>query len=119
MITCLLFAVIAFADVRSAFLFTFVFSLFQPLVTRPLFYIDFPRAASQSMLDYKDPLTTTVSLLLICSACLALLPALMGKPGSIPRVLVCPIGLFIAVSLLQVFNPGKALHRVPDVESPS
>jgi len=108
-IACLLFAVIAFADLRSAFLFTFVFSLFQPLVTRMLFNIDFPRAASQSMLGYKDPLTTTVSLLLICSAGLALLPALTGKPYSIPRALVCLIGLFIVISLLQVFNPGKTL----------
>jgi len=78
-VVCLLFAVIGLADLRSAFLFTFAFSLFQPLVTRMLFYIDFPEAASESMLHYRDPLTTTVSLLLICCACLALLPALTGK----------------------------------------
>jgi hypothetical protein len=108
-IACLLFAVIALADLRSAFLFAFAFSLFQPLLTRFLFYIDFPRAVSQSMLDYKDPLTTTTSLLLICCACLALLPELTGKPSSVPRTLMRLAGFFIVVNLLQVFNPNKTL----------
>lgn len=108
-VVCLLFAVIALADVRSAFLFTFAFSLFQPLLTRLLFYTDFPEAASGSMLHYKDPLTTTVSLLLICCACLALLPPLMGKPSPVPRGLIYPIGFFIVIGLFQVFNPNKTL----------
>jgi hypothetical protein len=108
-IVCLLFAVIALADLRSALLFTFAFSLFQPILTRLLFYVDFPEASAESMLHYKDPLTTTVSLLLICSAGLALLPALTGKPSPVPSGLAYPVAFFIVISLLQVFNPNKTL----------
>jgi hypothetical protein len=108
-IVCLLFAVIALADLRAALLFTFAFSLFQPLLTRLLFHIDFPRAVPQGMLYYRDPLTTTTSLLLICCGCLALLPELTGKPSSVPRSLLYLIGFFAVINLLQVFNPNNTL----------
>jgi len=105
----LLFVVIALADTRYAFLFAFGFSLFQPLLTRLLFYVDFPEAEPQTMLHYNDPLTTTTSLLLICCACWALLPMLTGRRSFVPRGIQHLACFYVIIALVQVFNPYKTL----------
>jgi len=108
-IVCLLFVVIALADMRYAFLFAFAFSLFQPLLTRLIFCKDFPEAIPEGMLGYKDPLTTTASILLVFCACCALLPTLTGRPCPIPRSVQYLIGLYVLIALVQMFNPNNTL----------
>lgn len=109
--TGLIFATLFLLNIRWAIFCIFAFSLFQPIVTRLIFSVDFPSAPEESMLDYKDLLTTAVSLLLIVSAFVGILYYLSRGHRETPHVsaLVYTIIAFTFLNGLQVFNPENSL----------
>lgn len=58
--TGFVFATLCLLNVRWALLSILAFSLFQAIVTRLIFSVDFPNVPEESMLDYKDLLRKSV-----------------------------------------------------------
>ena len=109
LVAYLLFGLVALVNVRWGLVSVFAFSLFQPLLTRVLFSIDFPDALKESMLDYNDPLTTAVSLLLVGAAFLALAGHLGRSARLASAYLPAVIALYAFLNFLQIFNPNKSV----------
>jgi hypothetical protein len=109
MLITLLFLLTMLAGVRWAIVFAFAISLLQPMLTRFVFSVDFSSAAEQSMLDYKDPLTTFVSLLLITVALLALVGHMSRSGKRAPLGIVGAVGLYAMANFVQIFNPNTSL----------
>jgi len=108
-VAILFFGILARANVRGAILGVFAFSLFQALLTRVIFSFDFPDALEQSMLGYKDPLTTAVSFLLVGAAFLALAGHISGSVKLTSLNMAGIIAVYALLNFLEIFNPGKSL----------
>ncbi len=96
-------------DLRRALLFAFVFSFVQPILTRLLFNYDFPFADKWSMIGYKDPLTTLVSLMFIVSVALALPYHLRNGFMRIPKPLLLILLAYSGINFVQIFNPNMGI----------